>query len=66
MQITVNGKAEILLEPVTVAEYLAIRQLPGNAVAVEWNETILSPAALDRTALSEGDTLEILRFVGGG
>ena len=37
-----------------------------RAVAVEHNGTILDRAAYEEITLNEGDTVEIVRMVGGG
>ena len=38
----------------------------AEAVAVEWNGTLPERAAWERIRLSDGDTVELIRFVGGG
>ena len=66
MQITINGK-ETQVEPdTTVADYLADRGFQDRLVAVELNGAILSRRQFDSTHLADGDTLEIVHFVGGG
>jgi thiamine biosynthesis protein ThiS len=66
MTITINGKQKEIDAPATVAALLASLQLDAARVAVELNREILPRARFDCQALDEGDTLEIVQFVGGG
>lgn len=62
--ITVNG--EKLDFSGTVEELLDVLEYNGKRVAVELNENIVPKAEYGNTAVSDGDKLEIVRFVGGG
>ncbi|MDE6501843.1 MAG: sulfur carrier protein ThiS [Ruminococcus sp.] len=62
--ITVNG--EKMDFSGTVAELLDVMEYNGKRVAVELNENIVPKAEYENTAVSDGDKLEIVRFVGGG
>lgn len=62
--ITVNG--EKLDFSGTVTELLDVLNYNGKRVAVELNENIVPKAEYDSTMISDGDKLEIVRFVGGG
>ncbi|MDE5834467.1 MAG: sulfur carrier protein ThiS [Ruminococcus sp.] len=62
--ITVNG--EKMDFSGTVAELLNVMEYNGKRVAVELNENIVPKAEYENTAVSDGDKLEIVRFVGGG
>lgn len=62
--ITVNG--EKLDFTGTVAEMLDVLEYNGKRVAVELNEKIVPKADYGSTEVSDGDKLEIVRFVGGG
>ena len=62
--ITVNG--EKIDFSGTVAELLDVMEYNGKRVAVELNENIVPKAEYENTAVSDGDKLEIVRFVGGG
>lgn len=66
MLIKVNGKDTEVEPDTTVADYLADRGVQDRLVAVELNGTILARRAFDATALVDGDTMEIVHFVGGG
>lgn len=50
----------------TVAEMLAEMNISGQRVAVELNEDIVPKASYSETVLKDGDTVEVVRFVGGG
>ena len=66
MNLTVNGTAMDFSVPLQVAELLAKLGLDAARVAVELNQEILPRDRFTDTALSEGDSLEIVQFVGGG
>ncbi|BCG45911.1 Sulfur carrier protein ThiS [Citrifermentans bremense] len=65
MNITTNGEA-VSIDPLTVQEYLLSLGIDPRRVAVELNLEILPKAQYPTTHLKEGDTLEIVQFVGGG
>ena len=50
----------------TVAELLESMDYGSQRVAVEINEAIVPRAEYGGTVISEGDCVEIVRFVGGG
>ena len=50
----------------TIAELVRELDLDPAKVAVERNGTIAPRSELEQHALAEGDTLEIVHFVGGG
>lgn len=66
MRILLNGKEHILTSEVSVAELLASLGIDPKEVAVEWNLAVLQKDRYGSTRLTEGDRLEIVRFVGGG
>lgn len=65
MNIITNGEAASI-EPATVQEYLVSLGIDPRRVAVELNLEILPKAQYQETLLKEGDSLEIVHFVGGG
>ena len=66
IKLEVNGK-QIQLENATpLLTYIEKLGVDPRAVAVEHNGTILERAAYERITLNEGDTVEIVRMVGGG
>jgi thiamine biosynthesis protein ThiS len=66
LTITLNGDPFDLSGPLTVAELLTSLDLDARRVAVEYNLVVLKRAAFDATLLNEGDSVEIVNFVGGG
>ncbi|MDE6036503.1 MAG: sulfur carrier protein ThiS [Ruminococcus sp.] len=62
--ITVNG--EKLEFSGNISGLLEILEYNGKRVAVELNENIVPKTEYDNTIVSDGDKLEIVRFVGGG
>jgi len=66
MNITVNGQPKRLDAPLTVAGLLETLQLDAGRVAVELNREVLLKERFAETNLQNGDTLEIVQFVGGG
>ncbi len=66
MNLTVNGEPRNLNAQKTVAEYLADLGFDPRTVAVEYNGEIVKRATYAETRLSDGDRLEIVRFVQGG
>ena len=65
MNITTNGEA-ISIEPLSVEDYLVSLGIDPRRVAVELNRDILPKTQYQQTVLKDGDTLEIVHFVGGG
>jgi len=66
MRIEVNGEAREVADDTTVRQLLEQLGLGDTLVAVERNEEIVPRARHASTALSEGDRLEVVHFVGGG
>ena len=65
MNITTNGEA-VSIDPLSVHDYLISLEIDPRRVAVELNRDILPKAQYQETLLQEGDSLEIVHFVGGG
>lgn len=66
MKITLNGEPFELPAPTTVSGLLTRLEIDPRRVAVEHNLVIVRRATYDSTAVNEGDTVEIVNFVGGG
>ncbi len=66
MKIIVNGSERETSEGRTLEGLLEERKLDPQRVAVERNGAIVSRERFAATLLEEGDTLEIVHFVGGG
>ncbi|MBE6885237.1 MAG: sulfur carrier protein ThiS [Ruminococcaceae bacterium] len=63
--VKVNG-TELDISGKTVSEYLAITNYDPKRIAVERNGDIVFKSRYDVTVLEDGDSLEIVSFVGGG
>jgi sulfur carrier protein len=66
MQVMVNGESTDIKSGSTVAELLELLQIARERVAVEVGLEIVPKANYDSHALTEGDRIEIVHFVGGG
>jgi sulfur carrier protein len=66
MNIRINGEAKEIAAGLSVAALLDELQIRPGRVVVELNRKIVSREAHGSTALKEGDSLEIVHFVGGG
>lgn len=64
--ITVNGVSRAATTGATVIDLLRELGLDSGRVAIERNREILPRSAWLETALADGDTFEIVHFVGGG
>ena len=65
LTVTLNGELR-RTHAATVADLVRELDLDPARVAVERNGTIAPRSTLSETALADGDTLEIVHFVGGG
>lgn len=63
--VTINGEA-LPAAGKTLAAYLEEAGYPLTRVAVERNGDIVPKAGYQETVLRDGDTIEVVRFVGGG
>ena len=63
--VKVNGQ-ELDIAGQTVAEYLAGTNYDPKRIAVERNGDIVPKAQYGETRLQDGDSVEVVSFVGGG
>ena len=63
--VKVNGK-EMDLAGSTVADYLMTTDYDAKRIAVERNGEIVFKSKYGETVLEDGDSIEIVSFVGGG
>jgi sulfur carrier protein len=63
--VKVNGKG-LDIAGKTLAEYLATTNYDMKRIAVERNGNIVPKAQYSETVLQDGDSLEVVNFVGGG
>lgn len=63
--VKVNGEM-LNIDGMTVGEYLATTTYDKKRIAIERNGDIVPKAQYDETVLCDGDSIEIVSFVGGG
>jgi len=66
ISVRVNGRPVDLSEPTPLLAYVRRLGVDPRAIAVEVNGEILQREGYADCTLSEGDTVEIVRMVGGG
>jgi len=66
MVVVVNGTRREIDPGATVLGLLEGLGIDPDTVVVERNQEIVPSVAFAKVVLSEGDHLEVLRFVGGG
>lgn len=66
LEIVVNGETRRVPAPATAADLLRQLGLDPRTVVVELNRQIVRRPRLEETALSNGDAVELVHFVGGG
>lgn len=66
MQITVNGEKRTYEGAPRLSALLQSLGINPRSVAVELNLSIVARDAIESEPLREGDTIEIIRMVGGG
>jgi len=66
VRITLNGEAFELPGTLSVSGLLARLNLDPRRVAVERNLAVVKRAAFGETMIEDGDSVEIVNFVGGG
>ncbi len=63
--VKINGR-DIDIAGKTVIEYLSAANYDPKRVAVERNGEIVPKAQYDNTVFLDGDSVEVVSFVGGG
>lgn len=66
MKITLNGEQRDFDGPMTISSLTALLELDPLKVAVERNRSIVPRSTYAETVVGDGDTIEIVCFVGGG
>lgn len=66
LALVVNGKPTTIDRPMTLLEFLQLREINPQIIAVERNGEIVRRGTYGEVMLQEGDRLEIVRMVGGG
>lgn len=66
MELQINGESRDFSPSLTLASLVEQLGMKQDRVAVELNRSIVPREQWAATALSDGDRLEIVHFVGGG
>lgn len=66
MRLNINGETVENLKAATVKELLEELRIRTGGVAVEVNLTVIKKADYEKFRLDDGDSVEIVNFVGGG
>lgn len=66
MKVVLNGKQEVLTGQMTILELLQLKGIKPNTIVIEYNSEIVRKEDWQDIVIKENDSLEILRFVGGG
>ena len=66
MRVKINGEDHEIDDGLTLAALLESLQIRPGRVVVERNRDIVPRDSYNATLLNDGDTLEIVHFVGGG
>lgn len=65
IEITINGN-QTVVKSTTVSDLIVELGLENKKLAVEQNKKIVPRTGYSAALLSEGDSLEIVHFIGGG
>ena len=65
IRLTLNGE-NFTTSSATVGEFLTEHNLSGKRIAVELNREVIARTRYADTPIEDGDTIEIVQFVGGG
>ena len=66
IKVTINGKDHELPEPTPVSEYVATLGVEPKMIAIAHNGEVLRRDEWADVIVSDGDSLEVVRAVGGG
>ena len=66
IEVKVNGTNQTIVPHSTLLDLLRVLEIDPGSVVVEHNMEIVRRPNLEKTALSAGDSVEIVHFVGGG
>jgi thiamine biosynthesis protein ThiS len=64
--IKLNGKGIVVKENLSLLKLLEDKKIIPESVVVALNMNVVNQTELGKTILSDGDSVEILRFVAGG
>jgi len=66
MEIKINGKAQTVMDDMTIQVLVEDRGLDAGRIVIEYNYTIIPREKWGDIIISDEDNIEIVSFVGGG
>ncbi len=66
MNIQLNGNDKEISSDTTINDILEELDMANTSVVVVLNQNVLQPEEISETPIKDGDTIEVIRFVGGG
>lgn len=66
INVVINGDTRVVRAGRSITDLLADLGLHPRLIVVEYNREILDREVLSSTEVKEGDSLELVHFVGGG
>ncbi len=66
MKLTLNGEERIMEDGISVFDMLSRLEIERRGIAVEVNRTVVPKGRHEETILKDGDSVEVIRMVGGG
>ena len=66
MILTLNGKQESIGKPLSLDALVAAKGLCPEKIVVEHNFCIIAREDWSKITIKDGDTIEVISFVGGG
>jgi len=66
IEVTVNGKPRQVAAKSTLPSLLEELQIDRRLIAIAYNGDVIPRDRYDEVVLKDGDTLEVVRMVGGG
>lgn len=66
IRVTINGEEQELPNELPLSEYVSSLGVNAKTIAIAYNGEVLRRDEWDEVTLSDGDTLEVVRAVGGG
>ena len=66
IKITVNGKQMQVIPKFSLKSLIVKLKMPLNKIAIELNRKIIDKKRISKIQLKNGDSIEIVHFIGGG
>lgn len=66
MLVTINGTESEIPAGLTIAELILAKKMPANTIIIELNGEIVKQEQWKATGINPGDSMEIVRIIGGG